>query len=107
MNPSKAYTREERRKGIFVIEIQQEQVFVNRSRWVRLLEFVRLRDRKQRTIPVYMKCDRSKSAPDWITDIKQATPFKFELAHQFIKELDLKDATAKYVVKMDKTLVAV
>ena len=54
-----------------------------------------------------MFCDPSKESPQWVIKLTEATPFKFELAHTFVKELDLKDAQVKLIGKFENKLIAV
>jgi hypothetical protein len=107
MNESNPYTREQRRKGMFVIEQKEAQVFVHGSLLVRFLEWLRIRNKKERTVSKYLSCPKGSTQPNWVYSVSDATPFKFDIAHTFVNELDLKEATVKNVVKFNKEFVAV
>ena len=107
MNPSKPYTREERRKGLFVIEQPIHQVLRFKSKWKTFLQAIRFKKKTTRTVKGYMYCNASSDAPEWVTTPDHATPFKYELAHTFVKELELNDATVKRVAKFQNKIIVI
>lgn len=107
MNPSNPYNRNQRRDGKFVITQPVVQRLIHNSKWVRFLEAIRFRKKITRTVTAYMRVDHTKDQPEWVTNIAESTPFKFELAHQFIKELELKNAQAKLLAKYQGKLIAI
>lgn len=107
MNPSNAYTRHQRREGKFVVTKTVKMSFTPKNVWERFLMFIRLKERPTQKVQFFMFCDPSKDKPQWVIKLTEATPFKFELAHTFVKELDLKDAQVKLIGKFENKLIAV
>ena len=107
MNPSSAYTRHQRREGKFVVTKTVSMSFTHKNLWERFLMFTRIKKRPTQKVQFFMFCDPSKESPQWVIKLTEATPFKFELAHTFVKELDLKDAQVKLIGKFENKLIAV
>jgi len=97
----KPFTRDQRRKGIFVVE---QIKLVNKPRVIKMLEGVKL---KKKAPTKEKKYFRLKDEGHCWVDLLDATPLKFDHAIVAVKELKREDLNIRMLTKSGNTITVI